>query len=342
MIDNFRLSILSKNRSEIYGLSILWIMLFHGTICGIHYSSVLRLLNIGNIGVEIFLFLSGISLYYSFSKNQNLRLYTFRRITRLLIPVITVSGLYWLYLLFSDNIGLFGLLSRLMGLHFWLTGDQQIWFLSFLMLAYILYPYYWYFLFSKEGTNRLYLARMILLVALSISITILIKIYSADFYINTEIALTRFPVFIIGALAGKYVYEQRKVPNWIIIPCTLAVGVVFIVLSKGLTSGIISRYIYMVAGIPLTIILGWIFDRLSNTVIGRIMTYLGRMSIELYIAHIMLIHIYKRGVVIQYTPGSIGKYMIILALSIGFSSIMYVIDSKITYLLRNDNGKNVH
>lgn len=60
---------LSKYRSQIYALSILWIVIFHilETFSDkFQFNWLFAIVfNNGNIGVDIFLFLSGISMYYS-------------------------------------------------------------------------------------------------------------------------------------------------------------------------------------------------------------------------------------------------------------------------------------
>lgn len=74
------LGIISKFRNEIYGFSIIWIVLFHGAaINKVDYSfgcSVLyplqAFLSIGNVGVDIFLFLSGVSLLFICEKQRHL------------------------------------------------------------------------------------------------------------------------------------------------------------------------------------------------------------------------------------------------------------------------------
>ena len=76
----FRMEALSEYRSEIYGISIFWVMLFHmkeshyfPTIKGSSlYHAWMGFVGMGNMGVDIFLFLSGICLYFSFTKNPDL------------------------------------------------------------------------------------------------------------------------------------------------------------------------------------------------------------------------------------------------------------------------------
>lgn len=84
-------NILSKYRNELYGFSILWIILFHGL--NVKNSSLCKELEVlsgfikhGNCGVEIFLFLSGMCLYYSFKNNEKVVQFYIKRLKRILIP----------------------------------------------------------------------------------------------------------------------------------------------------------------------------------------------------------------------------------------------------------------
>lgn len=67
---------LSKYRSQIYALSILWIVVFHVLEIfsdKFQFNWLFAIVfNNGNIGVDIFLFLSGISMAYSMKKYKEL------------------------------------------------------------------------------------------------------------------------------------------------------------------------------------------------------------------------------------------------------------------------------
>lgn len=92
-------SILSKYRNELYGISILWIILFHGLqFKNFSLSNELKILDgiikHGNCGVEIFLFLTGISLYYSLKSHDNLRIFYINRLKRIFLPLLIIDGSY--------------------------------------------------------------------------------------------------------------------------------------------------------------------------------------------------------------------------------------------------------
>ena len=87
-------SLLSKYRNEIFGLSIIGVII-------LHYVQILYNMNIGgkvgsfvkgyyyligSTGVEIFLFLSGMGLCFSMNKDSNVLRFYNRRFKRLLLP----------------------------------------------------------------------------------------------------------------------------------------------------------------------------------------------------------------------------------------------------------------
>ena len=83
-------SIFSKHRAALSGLAILLIMVFHyfenvvqmGEEHIIYGPALLWCRLIGSIGVELFLLISGIGLYFSFHKNRKL-LSFYERLTQL-------------------------------------------------------------------------------------------------------------------------------------------------------------------------------------------------------------------------------------------------------------------
>ena len=65
----FNLEWISKYRTEIMGFAAILIILCHANVAGVVTPCLVRrLLGLGNVGVDIFLFVSGIGMYYSLSK----------------------------------------------------------------------------------------------------------------------------------------------------------------------------------------------------------------------------------------------------------------------------------
>lgn len=109
-----RWGLLSKYKGELYGFSILWIMIFHGlnfknTGLPKIFKFISGFLKHGNCGVEVFLFLSGVYLYYSMRKDDNVLSFYKKRVLRVYLPVLVIDGFYWLYtcIIKAGNIELF-------------------------------------------------------------------------------------------------------------------------------------------------------------------------------------------------------------------------------------------
>ena len=109
MQTNYRWENLSRYRQELYGFSILWIMLFH--FDGRYPAWADAVLGYGNMGVELFLFASGFSLYFTMQKKPTLSSYCGRRLLRALLPVFVINSWRWLYLFVNGRIGVSRLLS---------------------------------------------------------------------------------------------------------------------------------------------------------------------------------------------------------------------------------------
>ncbi len=281
----FRLQHISKYRSELYGISIVWIMLFHNRAS---YPGWLNwLLPYGSIGCEMFLFVSGISLYYAMQNRPSLARYGERRMLRLLIPLWVVSLWEWIYLLQAGEIRFLQLVSRMTLLDFWMTGRQQAWFLALLLVAYLLYPYLYSFMYEGRGSVAL---RAALLEFLTVGVILMIYHLTPAYYGMIEIALTRFPVFVLGAAFGRVVYEGRRIPGrpWLLLGLLLVAAVSFWVLNEYLPNGAMleRRLFNLVPGVTLVLLFSQLFGK-TRGLVNRIFAFFGNMSVELYLLHLM-------------------------------------------------------
>lgn len=123
-----QLSKLSTYRTELYGISALWILIFHMTCWKIFPAKAIpsiairRFVLLGNTGVDVFLILSGISLYFAMQKHRSMSVYLGRRLSRLMPTFIVLFIGVWTYqLIKSGNIPQY--LIRLSGLDLWVEGN---------------------------------------------------------------------------------------------------------------------------------------------------------------------------------------------------------------------------
>ncbi len=135
---------LTLYRMELMGLAAIWVICFHyfaSIFSQWHMSFAATVMGRGNCGVDLFLFLSGIGLYNSLSRNDAVVPFYRRRIRRVVIPYLILSLPYWiLQLLILNREGFNAFLIHWSGLSFWIEGDWSIWYVDLILMLYIVYP----------------------------------------------------------------------------------------------------------------------------------------------------------------------------------------------------------
>ncbi len=276
----YNLGLISTNRNTIYGLSILWIMLFHSSIV---FSSPLitSIKNLGKYGVDIFLFVSGISLYFSFEKSNNLKAFYIKRLKRVVIPTLLIVIPYYAlyFVLYYHYFKLDFYFSIITGLDLFVTGGRGIWFITAILLCYLAYP----FLHKLFRQNNSVLALVILLTICVLVNYTISRLFPA-FWQNSEILFYRFPVFIIGAFAGKYVFEDKTLPfNRIFIAIgSIAIMLGYIFANQFIKDIFSIRYVIIPCAICATII----FSVLGSfRPINKLMSFISPITLEIYLCH---------------------------------------------------------
>ena len=111
-LKKFNLGWISKYKTEIFAVAIILIMLFHfsadyrgavqhGKTDVLNHPIIRPLIMkwwqfFGSIGVEVFVFLSGVGLYYSFSNNNNLSAFYKKRFLRIMPAYLIVASVnFW-------------------------------------------------------------------------------------------------------------------------------------------------------------------------------------------------------------------------------------------------------
>lgn len=321
-------NIFSKYKSELYGITILWIMLFHSYLNGIDFytgenilfKGIDLIIGNGNMGTDMFLFLSGVFCYYSFIKNDNYFEFTKRKIKKLLPAVFLISGLYWLFELVQTK-DVWKFLLRVTLCDYWVTGDQQIWFVSLIMLCYFLYPFVFWLVYKDEKYGKL---KAVAIFCLTFIIPFAVMNKAPEMYSKVEIAITRIPIFVLGSLVGKLCYDKKQIP----IPvCFLSIGGVLFSIYVFNTSpwgGIYGRYFYML-GICWLILLGLILYILDWKWLNAFLRFFGNISLELYISHIMIRRIYAGSK--YFREGCKRDYLMILIVAVCLSIVICKIQS---------------
>lgn len=279
-------SILSKYRLELFGISTVAVLCVHAVpyIEGINYPFsivILKVMSYGGIGVNIFLFLSGIGLSYSMKKRSDKRAFYLNRIKRTLLPYLFISViayfiidvvLTWKPLYFLYDLSLFS---------FWFE-HRGAWYIAMIIPIYALFPFYFQWLQSRENRS----ISIGICIGISILCTELLHYYNMPLYKHLQNILVGIPVFLLGIYFSEAVFEKQKIRIKVLflLMIPLAVKLLFQIPKDS------SMHQYAIAfvSIPICIFIAFSIHRLHSGIVGKILRFFGEYSLELYLTNIYI------------------------------------------------------
>ncbi len=325
------LNFISKYRTVIFGISIISIILFH--YCE-DYVSAFQKGNvdsnliifgyykcISSIGVEVFLFLSGLGLFYSMSNNSNLIRFYEKRVKRLVIPYAIVGIIFWSLLdIFINKDGIIEFFKDFTFVTFFTEGERTIWFIGVIFIFYLIFPLIYKLIVSKSGATKAFV--------------LILVIYAADYgiwqlwpsiYNNIEIGVMRLPCFILGALCAYLIKKDIQIKN--IISVLITIGLVFKLLDVFVDMPqYYSRIIATFYAISLVLIVCYLLEKFQWKQFNKIMGIVGAYSLELYMIHVCTRKLVKS---IGIYTCKLDVYIGIIVVSIILSLTLHKIGEKI-------------
>ena len=314
----FNLFSISEARNVIFGLATLWIGLFHcdnltlATFTKNQFwiDAFKFFRGSGNVGVDMFLFLSGIGLYFSFKKDSNLLSFWKKRLMRIL-PTAFLIGTFYFSLRYVNGryeSGWRVYLKRITFLYFFEKGERVFWFISLILVLYLLFPVFF------RAIEKYRLVGMLGLVAVTVGLTFLLRRFSPTFYGYWEIALCRIPTFVVGIWAGKFVMEKKEISrHWLWVFLIIFVGMSTLMyfytpimqsLIKGYNKEMepmwiwFYRYTGAFIGISLVILDSFICTSLRRkgrcNLLRNFFEFVGMYSLEYYMVYLNVNHYLER------------------------------------------------
>ena len=285
---------LSKYRNQLYGISMLWIIVFHvwetfQKKMSFNWTLSFIVKN-GNIGVDLFLFLSGISMYYAIQKyvkeDGHIRLLEFykKRISKILKVYVMFCVPYFVlkYFVLSYDFHMF-----MQQLLFQRKSVSSFWFLLGICVCYMLYPilYRW---MSNGKKRRIYIFLIVYVIGLFLMCTFVNK-----YYMRYEILFSRIPVFVVGSLCGEKVFQKKDVSLqwlWAVPAFLLSKGPVFFLLKQvpflATYERIFKRLHGGLLGISAVFFLIMLLKYVEETKLFRLLGFMGTFTLEVYVFHI--------------------------------------------------------
>lgn len=257
-----------KYKTELMGVAICLIIWFH-SIYIVNNIALSFIKNICDIGVDIFMFLSGFSLAFSFSKDSNIRHFYKKRFLRILPTYFLIFFFVYLYHdIVKQNGNISDVLYNLFFLNFFLDGNIFIWFIPVILVYYLITPLYINLIrYSYKISYLPYIIAILL---------ILFIVFDIKF--SHGFLWLRLPIFLLGI--NLYFDNDRKNHGLLLFMISLVclVGCYYCLNIDSSLYGL--KYILYIP-----IVATILYSYRSINYIKTILAFMGGITLEIYLLH---------------------------------------------------------
>ncbi len=302
-IPDIELANISRFRAEQMGAAMLFVILFHVALDrGDPFYGLRRC---GNVGVDIFLFLSGVGLWFSWVKTPDVLRFYRRRLLRIVPTWIVVATAFYL----PDYLGARRFSHSLVDLigditinwDFWLHDELTFWYVPAIMALYLVAPWYMRLVQSRPVYRWLPL----LMVIWCVMVQWVLPIHHAVGHI--EIFWSRVPIFFIGINFGEMVRMRRQLSGeavWLLLITFLMTFGTCLYLEQvrhGHFPLFVERMLYIPFTVCTVLVMNRIFRRMPQWV-NSSFRFVGALSLEAYLIHIHFVLVYVQPYHLGYWP----------------------------------------
>lgn len=318
-------SLLSKHRTALMGIAMIMVILFH-TGGSRHDTVWFCISRCGNVGVDMFLFLSGIGMWFAWkgfpgkddgvpgstplSCSGSLLHFYARRYRRIYPAWFIIACLYYIPLCMDGRLNIADtLLSITVNWGFWEHDELTFWFIPAIMMLYTAAPAYISLIRRQPVWRWMPVAAMMLCV--------LIQYWSPlhNAVGHLEIFFSRLPIFMLGINIGQPVMERRTLGHgaqWVLLLMLVMSAIVCINFENGLR-GRFPLFIERMVYIPLSVSMLLLSGRLLSAApqrLCRLLSFIGGISLELYLIHYHFVLKYLRELHLGYWLTAISTIVI--------------------------------
>ncbi len=262
------------------GVAALMIILCHAPAYGVDIQGIPRkLLVFGNIGVDVFLFLSGMGCWFSLTKSPGYFTWLKRRFFRIFIPYTIILLILRIFSLWVNHVPWGEWLLYFSTVRFW-THHVGMWYVALLVLLYPLAP----LLYRTLNLSRNRMVITISLIALILITTYIPVEKTGDLtnsvILNLQGAFKRTVSFVIGMYIAPYAKQGYKANVLYIIGASALGCILFHLLMKE----VFYAWLYV---LPILNILCLLFEKLpQESKINIFFIWLGAASLESYLTNV--------------------------------------------------------
>lgn len=308
-MNGFNLNLISKYRAELMGGSTLLILICHAAGNDVLMPKwLMYVVAQAQLGVDIFLFLSGMGLYYSLSTNRGgVKSWYVRRYKRILIPYLAITVPLGIINVIVYHENVLRVLSGISTLQYWIS-HQAAWFIALLLPLYAVAPCLYRWLKRKGGIKCI--AVFIVCYAIALWPT---SVSATSFFGNVQFAIIRVPIFVLGMYLGPQILEGKRLGNKTILLSFVLAGVIM-----GITRKPCPSYFFLVLPI-LYILTSLLNTTYSINKCNKVLCFFGAISLESYMLNTCLPK-YLHSIMDEFHISDYGNYLFyILVLVVGLA-----------------------
>jgi peptidoglycan/LPS O-acetylase OafA/YrhL len=300
-IKDIELANISRFRGELMGAAMLFIILFHVALP--REDAFFGLRRMGNVGVDMFLFLSGIGLWFSWMKNSSAKHFFIRRYLRIYPTWLIIACLFYIPTFQGGStwnwIYLFGEITINWG--FWLHDELNFWYIPATMMLYLFAPAY----MELIRRHPIYRWLPVVMIMWCILVQYVTPIHQAVGHL--EIFWSRVPIFFIGINMGEMVRQKQTLDGtsiwmiWLMFLMTLLASIFLEQEKHGMFPLFLERMLYIPLTITSILLLNRIFRRTPGW-FNKGFMFVGALSLECYLLHIHFVLKYIEPYHLGYWP----------------------------------------
>lgn len=258
------------------GVATILIIVCHSVPYGLAMPGWLAtILQNGGIGVDIFLFLSGMGMHNSMKKHVSNggKLFTwyYKRYIRIIVPcfLIITPLVIW-----NPWHGTFNIVNFILGISgfgaFW--GLSNLWFVSSILVLYILTPVFHFFLTCDRKWWWLW----------GLCVFCLLCGHIEFIPAALRFCMPRWVSYLIGYTLADDIRRGKPASVWLYVVSPLLLYVVMFVCNHTVNTDF---SLFWTQGIPIMTICALIIDKLHSTGLIGIFAFMGKISLESYVTN---------------------------------------------------------
>ena len=266
------------------GVATILIILCHMPAHGVAMPDGMRAVIVhGGAGCDMFLFLSGLGMYYSLHAKKkvgggNLISWYKKRYTRILVPYLLICAPLFGFIAIRDHWTIGQYVLRLSTISFWSEG-WGLWFMALIIMIYLVTP-----LLDKllnKQNKWFWVVLLLLLTWLSGSIFVPKGIFS-----NFNFCFCRVPSYLLGYGLASLIIAEKHVKIFPILIVTLCLYALSQIINKTTS---LSVSVFWLEGIILLIISVYLIKKTNKISSLKVLNFIGTISLESYCTNVFLL-----------------------------------------------------